>query len=100
MFNEERLEYLLTKIKLLLDEKVNKAQIAVKPAVPGTAGLAVIAAGATPSGSQIALDDPRIKDNAPSTNTTISPTCTASAEMVSSSPFFKTCAVLGLKSIN
>ena len=63
VFNEERLKYLLEKIKLLLDEKINKGQIAVKPAVQGTAGLTVIAAGVTPSGSQIALDDPRIKDN-------------------------------------
>ena len=71
VFNEERLEYLLAKIKLLLDEKVNKAQIAVKPAVQGTAGLTVIADGSTPAGSQIALDDPRISDDVQEGDTVI-----------------------------
>ena len=57
-FNEERLKYLLEKLKLQLDKKSDKIQIA-KIVEPGT-NNALEVVNANPTGNQIAINDARL----------------------------------------
>ena len=57
-FNEEKLKYLLEKLKFQLDKKADKLQIAKKVAAGTPDALVVV--DANPGDGQIAIDDPRL----------------------------------------
>ena len=57
-FNEEKLRYLLEKLKFQLDKKADKLQIAKKVAAGTPDALVVV--DANPGDGQIAIGDPRL----------------------------------------